>query len=194
MADLVIFAANHAIVTCPGGPVVKTWVGRQDNSQLASTTELMPAAFGPGSDAKTLIQLFEDKKFSPEDLAALLGAHSTSKAFAQDGHLTSGTAQDSTPGVWDVRYYSDTYNPPSNVGVFDSDFNLAQANTTTGPYFQGFVNNQGKWSSKFSDAMFRMTLLGIPSDVSKNFADCTNYLPKASNIPKRGFAARSSRV
>jgi len=192
MADLVIFAANHAIVTCPGGPVVKTWVGREDNSQLESTTGLMPAAFGPGSDAATLIKLFGDKNFSPEDLAALVGAHTTSKAFAQDA-LTSGIAQDSTPGVWDVKYYSETYNPPSNVGVFDSDVNLAQVNATTGPYFKGFVNDQGKWASKFSDAMFRMTLLGIPSDVSKNFADCTNYLPKASNVPTRGFTARSSR-
>jgi hypothetical protein len=51
------------------------------------------------SDADTLINLFNDKTISPHDLAALLGAHSTSKQFHQKP-ADAGLPQDTTPGVW----------------------------------------------------------------------------------------------
>ena len=88
----------------------------------------MPNAFGPGSDAATLVGLFANKTLSGEDLAALVGAHTSSKAFAQEAFgIPSGGAQDDTPGIWDVDFYSNTYTPPANVFRFDSDINLAQA-------------------------------------------------------------------
>jgi len=189
-ADLVYFAANHAIVSCPGGPTVKTVVGRQSNSQTPSTENLMPPGFGPGSDAASLTALFAAKGFSEEDLAALVGAHSTSKAFGQAANgIPVGGAQDDTPGIWDVDFYGDTYSPPANVFRFESDINLSNPSTGVGKQFQGFVNNQGKWTGKFADAMNRLSLLGIPAATSKNFIDCTNALPKSQNIKggKRGF-------
>lgn len=177
-ADLVQFAGNHAIVSCPGGPKVATLIGRTDTSDVAPDG-LLPAPFGEGSDHDTLFQLFMDKGFSATDLAALIGAHTTSRSFAQP-QVPSGAPQDSTPGIWDVKYYSETYKPPPGVGRFDSDINLSSPNTTVGKEFQSFVDNQGKWTGDFASAMFRMSLLGIPADTYNNFTDCTDALPQTT--------------
>ncbi|OJD34199.1 heme peroxidase [Diplodia corticola] len=178
-ADLIQFAGNHAIVTCPGGPAVKTLVGRGD-ATTASPTGVMPAGFGPGSDHDTLLQLFVDKGFNAVDLAALIGAHSTSKNVGQTA-IPVGAPQDGTPGKWDVQYYSDTYAPPPGVARFDSDVNLSDKTKAVGKEFAGFVDNQGKWTGKFADAMFRLGLLGISSSTYNNWADCTGALPKATS-------------
>jgi L-ascorbate peroxidase len=146
----------------------------------------MPPGFGKGSDHDSLLHLFERKGFSARDLAALMGAHSTSKAVGQVSNgIPLNGAQDSTPGIWDVKYYAETYNPPRGVFRFQSDINLSQKNTTVGKEFNGFVGRQGKWAGKFSDAMFRLTLLGIPSSTSNKFVDCTSALPTGSK--KRSF-------
>jgi hypothetical protein len=55
----------------------------------------------PRAGGDELVQVFLDKGISPEELAALLGAHSTSKQFEFDPSK-SGAALDTTPGVWDV--------------------------------------------------------------------------------------------
>lgn len=75
VADMIQFAGAHAIVTCPGGPRIQTFVGRKDSSNPA------PDGFLPDVHASgdSLFALFQDKGFSAVDLAALLGAHSTSK-------------------------------------------------------------------------------------------------------------------
>jgi hypothetical protein len=56
--------------------------------------------------ANDIISLFEDKTIQPHDLAALLGAHSTSQQFVTD-RTKAGFGQDSTPGV---RYTRGTNN------------------------------------------------------------------------------------
>jgi manganese peroxidase len=178
-ADLVQFAGNHAVVSCPGGPTVRTLIGRTDSSQ-AAPAGLLPAGGGPGSDHNTLFQLFVDKGFSAVDLAALIGAHTTSKAFAQP-QLPVGAPQDSTPGKWDVRYYSETYNPPPGISRFPSDINLSNPNTTVGMEFKKFVNNQGRWNGQFASAMFRLGMLGIPDNKFRDFVDCTDALPRTMN-------------
>ena len=178
-ADLIQFAGNHAVVSCPGGPVVRTLIGRTDSSR-AAPVGLLPAGGGPGSDHNTIFQLFMDKGFSAVDLAALIGAHTTAKAHAQP-QIPAGTPQDSTPGKWDVRYYSETYNPPPGVRSFPSDINLSNPNTTVGMEFKKFVNNQERWNERFASAMFRLGMLGIPDDGFRNFTDCTDALPRSSN-------------
>lgn len=75
VADMIQFAGAHAIVTCPGGPRISTYVGRVDSSKPAPDG-LLPDVHGSGD---SLFALFQDKGFSAVDLAALLGAHSTSK-------------------------------------------------------------------------------------------------------------------
>jgi len=180
IADLLQVASSVAVVTCPGGPRVTTYVGRKD------TTSVNPGGRLPDAhaDGPSLYKLFQDKGFSAVDLAALLGAHSTSKAFGQ-GDIPSGGAQDSTPGVWDTKYYQDTLTPPANVYPFVSDKNLA-AHPVVGKEFRGFVGNQGKWTGKFADAMLKMSLLGVPggSDPSKNLIDCTNVIPRGTSVKR----------
>ena len=174
-----VFAGNHAVVTCPGGPRVQTYIGRTDSS-TAAPNGLLPDV---NADAASLSQLFIDKGFSDLDLAALLGAHTTSNQFNFDtsaGH--AGLPQDSTPGVWDVKYYSETLNPPkSGVVVFPSDSKLA-AYKGVGKEFNGFVGNAGKWNGKFADALLKMSLLG--SSGSSGMVDCTDALPKSTNAKR----------
>lgn len=181
---MIQFAASHAIITCPGGPKVKTVVGRTDTT-TSSPNGLLPAGFGPNSSHDVLYALFQSKGFSAGDLAALLGAHSTSKAFAQQANgIPSGGQQDQTPGKWDIGYYAQTINPPTTgdaIYRFQADINLSNASTTVGKQFNGFVGNQGKWTSAFADAMYRLSVLGIPAATSKNFIDCTNALPKGTS-------------
>jgi hypothetical protein len=100
LTDLVILLA-HAVVTCPLGPTVKTFVGRVDRS-TANPEGLLP---NPRDNADNLVRLFQEKGISPGELAALLGAHSTSRQFEFDPPRT-GAAFDSTPGIWDVVSFS----------------------------------------------------------------------------------------
>ncbi|KAK8248619.1 heme peroxidase [Phyllosticta capitalensis] len=186
-ADLIQFAAAHATVTCPGGPVVKVRVGRED-SDAAPQEGLLPPGFGPNASHDALLALFTAKGFSAADLAALIGAHSASRAFAQS-QIPTGGAQDSTPGQLDVKYYSETYNPPADVYRFDSDINLSQKNTSVGAVFQTFVGAQGKWAAAFADAAARLSVLGIPAETVAGFVDCTSALPSGTSA-KRDIRAR----
>jgi len=179
-ADLVYFAGNAAIVLCPGGPAVTTLVGRGDSDGVTPSTEgLMPPAFGPGSDATSLVALFAAKGFGTTDLAALVGAHTVSTAVGQAPNVPVGGAQDDTPGIWDVDFYANTYNPPPNVFRFDSDINLSNTSIPVGVAFNGFVGHLPKWQVQFAQAMKTLTLLGIPSTKVATLVDCTASLPAA---------------
>lgn len=173
-----VFGGLHAIVTCPGGPRVQTYIGRTDSSN-AAPHGLLPDV---NADAAVLSQLFKDKGFSDRDLAALLGAHSTSNQFNfKTDNGQAGLPQDSTPGKWDVRYYAETLNPPQGIVVFPSDSKLARFGQV-GEEFRGFVNNQGKWTGKFADAMGKMALFG--SQGTNGMVDCTDALPRATNVKR----------
>ena len=71
--------------------------------------------------------------------------------------------------------------PPQGVVVFPSDVKLANFDRV-GKEFKGFVGNQDKWSGKFADAMERMALFG--SAGTKNMFDCTDALPKSTNVKR----------
>ncbi|KAG4440803.1 hypothetical protein IFR05_003731 [Cadophora sp. M221] len=174
MADLISFSAAVAIVTCPGGPQMQTFVGRKDSFTPAKPNGLPDVH----ASANNLFALFQAKGFSAKDLAALLGAHSTSKGFGQTADMPSGTPQDGTPGLWDVKYYQDTLTPPAGVVPFPSDRNLA-AHPVVGKEFLGFVGRQSKWTGDFKDAMLKMTLLGVPNQ--KSLIDCTNAVPRGTS-------------
>lgn len=178
VADMIVFAGSHAIVTCPGGPRIQTYVGRKDSNVMAPPG-LLPDV---NASADSLYKLFQDKGFDASDLAALLGAHSTSNQFHFDESApNAGLPQDSTPGVWDVKYYSDTTAPPQGVLVLPSDAKLA-AHATVGKEFKSFVGNAGKWNGKFAIAMARMTRFG--SDGLKGLTECTGALPSATNAKR----------
>ena len=80
MADLVQFAAVHAIRTCPQAPRLRAYVGRKDGT-VTNTNGLLPAVT---ASAASLVSLFQAKTIVAEDLVALVGAHTTSKQFFVD--------------------------------------------------------------------------------------------------------------
>jgi hypothetical protein len=94
MADLIQYMAVHALVTCPQGPRVRAFVGRKDAEQQ-SLGNLLPDKY---DDADTIIAAFMNKTIPPHDLAALLGAHSTSMMF-NDTVSGESLSRDTTPGI-----------------------------------------------------------------------------------------------
>jgi catalase (peroxidase I) len=139
-ADMIIFAANHATRSCARGPLVPTWVGRNDSS-VAAPTGLLPSG---KESADEIIALFEAKGFTPRELVALVGAHSTAKQrFFDPSPARAEAPQDSTPEIWDKNFYKEAVldNPPANVLIFDSDRHLAMDNRTSGTFVE--FRNQG---------------------------------------------------
>ncbi|EME46791.1 hypothetical protein DOTSEDRAFT_33342 [Dothistroma septosporum NZE10] len=191
-ADLVQFAGAVGIKSCPGGPTVKTVVGRIDSSTAAPQGTL-PAAFGQGSDYNSLIQLWAAKGISPRELAALMGAHTVSMSFTNERyHIPPGGPQDSDPTVWDNNYFIQTQsqssqrqaqnshtqgnNAHSGVYSFDSDVNLSNATTECGQAFTEFANNLNAWNAEFPAAMQKMSLFGIDQGTAAGFVDCTSLI------------------
>jgi hypothetical protein len=124
MADLIQMGANVAAVTCPLGPRTRTFVGRKDSSTPAPDG-LLPDVFAPADE---LVELFRQKTIEPHGLTALLGAHTTSQQHFVNT-TRAGDPQDSTPGVWDVKFYGETIDspkPPKRIFKFPSDVALAQ--------------------------------------------------------------------
>ena len=112
-ADLAQYAHNHATITCPLGPRVRTFVGRKDATGPAPEG-LLPDVH---ADPDDLIALFERKGFSAHDLAALVGAHATAKQRFVDASQ-AGKPLDTTPGVWDVEFYNDTLQVSSSLLLY----------------------------------------------------------------------------
>ncbi|KAK5312516.1 hypothetical protein LTR93_011315 [Exophiala xenobiotica] len=108
-ADLVQFMHNVATVVCPRGPRILTFVGRED-SDADAPTGLIPST---QTDPDFLIELFQNKTINAVDLGSLLGAHTVAQQFFADPSR-AGMSLDSTPGVWDVSFYSELLasNPP----------------------------------------------------------------------------------
>lgn len=123
-ADLIQMSATVATVVCPLGPRIKSYVGRPD-SNIPNPEGLLPSPF---QSADELIKLFADKTIAPNGLVALVGSHTTSQqAFVNT--TRAGDPQDSTPGVWDVLFYSQTLgtaSTPQRVFKFASDVALSK--------------------------------------------------------------------
>ena len=178
MADLIQYGANHAVVTCPLGPRIRSFVGRKD-SKSPAPDGLLPDA---KASADSLISLFEDKTISGHELAALLGAHSTSKQFFFDT-TKAGAPQDGTPGVWDVRFYNQTLETtgvPKKVFRIPSDVVLAQHPSMANEWTKfRQPNNVGQhhWNEDYATAYTRLSLLGVNN--INNLTECTKTLPNA---------------
>ncbi|KAI1032776.1 hypothetical protein LB504_006451 [Fusarium proliferatum] len=175
MADLIQMGSNIAAVTCPLGPRVRSFVGRKDSTK-ANLGGLLPSVY---SDALTLINLFKDKTIGPDDLVALIGAHTTS----QQHHTNidrDGDPQDSTPGVWDILFYQQTIdqNAPKRVYKFPSDVALAN-HPLTQPAFEAFASGstgQAAWNVDYARAYVRLSLLGVNN--INSLTECTKVLPQ----------------
>lgn len=137
----------------PKSFLLQTWKTRT-NHLTATSDPPAPEGLIPNvtSNATVLLALFANKGISSAQLAALVGAHSTSRQFSTSPLARLGEPQDDTPGIWDVDFYADTANPPEGVFVFQSDIALMN-DPTSGPTFKGFVGKQGAWDGAFKAAL-----------------------------------------
>lgn len=180
MADLIQFAATHAVVSCPLGPRIRVFVGRTDSSKPAMNG-LLPDV---NDSADKLIKLFEDKTIAPHDLVALLGAHTTSEQFFVDPSR-AGAPQDGTPGVWDTLFYNQTLGTgplPKKVFRFPSDLVIANDPRTSNEW-QSFNGPDGQthWNEDYAYSYIRLSLLGVNN--INNMTECTKVLP----MPRPNF-------
>ena len=172
-ADVIQFAAKHAVATCPLGPRIRTYVGRIDSpAGLQADISLLP---GVSQSPDDLIALFNAKTITPHMLAALLGAHSTSKQFNQDP-ARAGAPQDTTPGIWDVKFYNETLptSDPKGVFKFASDVALS-THPQIRDEWNGFIDDQEHWNEDYAHAYLRLSLLGVNN--INNLVECTTALP-----------------
>ncbi|KAL1602458.1 hypothetical protein SLS60_005874 [Paraconiothyrium brasiliense] len=177
-ADLAQYAHNHATISCPKGPRIRTWVGRKDATGPAPEGKLPDVHDTPDN----LIALFERKGFSAHDLAALVGAHAAAKQRFVDTSQ-AGKPLDTTPGVWDVEFYNDTLQEPQNPDIFvlPSDKKLS-VHPKINDEWVSFVGDQPHWNEDYAKAYIRMSLTGVEKDVLKGLKDCTRTLPKKTNL------------
>lgn len=124
---------------------MQVFIGRKDSTQ-APPEGLIPNPRSPGDE---LVKLFEDKGISPTELAALIGAHTTAKQRVFDPSM-AGTPLDSTPGIWDIKYYQQVLQRTAPF-ILPSDAALAK-NAATGGAFRSFAASQGGWSAAYSPA------------------------------------------
>lgn len=172
-ADLVQYAHNHATVSCPKGPRIRTFVGRKDATQ-AAPPGLLPDV---RDSADNLIALFQRKGFSAHDLAALVGAHATAKQRFVDT-TQAGKPLDTTVSTWDVEFYNDTLNqatkPNDKIFVLPSD-KVLSVHPKINDEWKQFVGNQPHWNEDYAKAYIRMSLTGVTNP--KDLRDCTRTLP-----------------
>ncbi|KAK1976606.1 peroxidase [Colletotrichum cereale] len=170
MADLIQFAAKTATVACPGGPRIKTLVGRKDSS-VAAPDGLLP---DPRDDADKLIELFGNKTITAPGLAALVGAHTSSRQRFFEPERAN-TPQDTTPGVWDVVFYQETLAAgPDDIVTFPSDMVLSK-DPRSAPAFKRFAEQAPLWGAAYAREYLRLSLLGVFN--INELTDCTKALP-----------------
>ncbi|KAI4146347.1 MAG: hypothetical protein LQ340_005973 [Diploschistes diacapsis] len=174
MADLIQYAAVHAVVTCTQGPRIRAFVGRKD-SKKAAPNHLLPE---PYNSANYIISLFQNKTIISDDLISLVGAHSTAKQFFVNTSL-AGEPLDETPGVWDYFYYAELLQSPQPQGVYrlQSDVALSADPVTSGRWNTLANGGQPAWNAAYSMAYVRMSLLGV--DNLNYLNECTQTLPMA---------------
>lgn len=160
MADLIQMGATVATVVCPLGLRIRSFVGRKDSS-TPNADGLLPNVF---SDADTLVKLVEDKTIRAHSLAALVGAHTTSQQRFVDPSRAFDP-QDSTPRVWDVKFYSQATGKtavPKRVFKFPSDLAMA-AHPKVVDEWREFAGSEGQshWNEDFAREYIRLSLLGV---------------------------------
>lgn len=178
-ADLVQYAHNHASISCPKGPRVRTFVGRKDATR-AAPTGLLPDT---RDTAENLIANFAAKGFDAHDLAALLGAHSTARQrFVDKTAAAVNKPLDTTIGVWDVEFYNNTLNSRAGapagqkIFVLPSD-KVLSAHPAINAEWKEFVGNQQYWNEDYAQAFVRMSLNGVQN--VNQLVDCTKTLPRS---------------
>ncbi|KAI1267982.1 peroxidase [Xylariaceae sp. FL1019] len=172
MADIIQTATIVAVVSCPGGPRIRAFAGRKDDSR-AALPNLLPSPF---QTAQELIDLFVAKTFTASDLVALVGAHTASKQFFVDPSR-AGAPQDSDPQKWDTTFYRETLQGDNKtILIFPSDKALATYSGTKGQW-NTFAGNggQAQWNPAFAQSYFRMSMLGVNN--MNDLTEITKVIP-----------------
>ncbi|KAJ7623883.1 heme peroxidase [Mycena polygramma] len=186
--DVLHLAGVLGVLACPGGPQIRTYVGRALPRNIAPDN-LLP---NPNSPVKVLTDRFADMGFSIREMMALMGAHSTAKQRFVNTALV-GETLDSTPDIWDVRFYSETQQATAAPGTFrlNSDVNFSH-NATTQQDYNRFVGagKQNDWGREYADAHLKMSLLGIDQ---KGLTDCSEILPQSIDITNLAASSGSGK-
>ncbi|KAJ7613853.1 heme peroxidase [Mycena polygramma] len=204
--DVLHLAGVLGVLACPGGPQIKTLVGRPLPKNIAPDN-LLP---NPNSPVKVLTDRFADMGFSIREMMALMGAHSTAKQRFVNPSV-AGETLDSTPDVWDVRFYSETQQATAAPGMLifldtrsnqmltalrdsgtfrlNSDVNFSH-NATTQQDYNRFVGKQSDWGREYADAHLKMSLLGINQ---KGLTDCTEILPLSIDLTNLAVSSGSGK-
>ena len=183
MADLIQMGANIATVVCPLGPRIRSFVGRKDNPK-AGPTGLLPEVT---DSADKLINLFNAKTIDPHDLAALLGAHTTSQQHFVNT-ARDGDPQDSTPCVWDVAFYGETISSssPPRVFKFASDVVLAKDPRVRDEWNE-FINGQDHWNEvrpQEPTSISKLTSAGLRKCIHTSFSPRRQQYQSAARVHK----------
>ena len=175
MADLIQACAKVGVLSCPGGPRIRLFIGRKDDSKAAPTGKLPPPFFS----ADQSIDLFKAKTVSPAGLVALLGAHTASKNH--NPGLGANLPQDKTPGKWDTEYFKETLQANASAGVirFQADVNLAQSSKTSA-VFKQFQAQKGSWDEAYAREYIRMSLMGVKT--INQLTECSKAMPKGKVV------------
>ncbi|RCI12786.1 hypothetical protein L249_0725 [Ophiocordyceps polyrhachis-furcata BCC 54312] len=187
MADLIQMGANVGTVVCPLGPRVRSFVGRKDNNQ-PGPENLLP---GPDQSAEQLITMFADKTISPQGLVALVGSHSAARQRFVERNRTGDTL-DSTPGIWDTRFYDEVVDSKTAARVFklQSDVSLSQ-DPRTKDVWSSYVGAQAQESfiKDYASEYVRLSLLGVNN--INDLTECTQVLPpfiaSLNSVPSAAF-------
>ena len=143
--SLTVGISAHAIASCQNGPRITTYIGRKDSCTPAPTGQIP----GHSLDAQTAQAVFAARGFSTQELSALLGAHTAARQFATN-IAQMGASLDSTPGVWDTLYYSQTLNGTAPFSIA-TDTSMSQDGQAS-QYYQEFAGNKTVWDANFSSA------------------------------------------
>ncbi|CAK7562279.1 MAG: hypothetical protein SEPTF4163_000115 [Sporothrix epigloea] len=182
VADLIQVGAMVATVTCPGGPRIRTFVGRPDVDDRIPPPEehLLP---NPASSVSTILELFAAKTFTATDVVALVGAHTVSHQYVTEPKY-AGFPQDTTAGVFDTKFYAETGGavPPVGVYSFESD-KVLSTDAVTQPMWNDYAQPgaQTKWTDAYATAYFRLSLLGVQK--LNGLTDCSGVLPLSKPVP-----------
>ncbi|RKO88599.1 heme peroxidase, partial [Blyttiomyces helicus] len=156
-ADVIQLASILSVGMCIPGPSIPITVGRID----AITPNPEGRLSSPTDTTDAIIARYEDIGFTPKEMVALLGAHSSAKNrfFIPKAF---GYPLDSTVDHLDNQYYIDILQPfpPPLTLRLPSDVALSQ-DPRTAPFFKQYALSLPLWQQDFAAAMFKMSQLGV---------------------------------
>ncbi|KAF5353722.1 hypothetical protein D9758_008611 [Tetrapyrgos nigripes] len=176
--DVLHLAGTLAVLACPGGPLVNTFVGRPPVKNI-NPDGLLPDTHDKVSN---LVNRFADMGLTVRETMALIGAHTCARQRFVN-LADASDAMDETVDIWDIRFYGETQRNDTDPHVFrlPSDLAFSQDPLTKKDFsrFVGALHVQENWASEYADAHEKMSLLGQNVD---DLTDCTEIMPEPIHL------------